>query len=422
MTTRTRANTRLFRSRAVLVVATLVLGIGVAGCHSLLDVNLPGRLQEDALNDPAMAETLANSVIAEFECSFGSYVFATGLFTDEFESSTHFINLNTWDTRRPGIKGTGGDLCPTTKNTANPGTYQPLQTTRVLGDKTYDLLKSFEGLTAKEQMLGNTAAYTGYAILLLGEGFCKSSLDGGPPVTREAMFALAEQRFTTALQHATTANDQALRNFALIGRARSRLDLKKYTDALADARLVPQGFIKNATFATTANRRLNYVSVQNLEVLQISVEPTFRNLQIGGVVDPRVPAYDLKRVGQDGSTLMWGQSKYPNGASSIPLAKWQEAQLIIAETAGGQEAVDAINRVRTAAKLPLFSSNDPLVIRKTVIEERRRELFAEGHRLNDILRLPEVDFPRGSNFKGEPYGDEECIPLPDREVLNNPNF
>jgi hypothetical protein len=410
------------QSRAAITFPMLALGVVLAGCESALEVNLPGRLQEDALSDKAMATTLVNSVIADFECAFGSYVFTTGLYTDEFEASTHFINLNTWDTRRPGIKGTGGDGCPTSKTTANPGTYRPLQTARVLSDKTYELVTSFGDLAGKEAMLGTAAVYGGYASLLIGEGFCGAALDGGPPTTREEMYALAEKQFTTAIKHADAASDAALRNFALLGRARARLDAKKLPDALADAKLIPQGFIKNATFATTANRRLNYVSVQNLEVLHVSVEPDFRDLKVGTVADPRVPSYDLARVGQDGHTRMWGQRKYANGGASIPIAKWQEAQLIIAEISGGQEAVAAINRLRTAANLPLFSSSDPAEIRRTVLEERRRELFIEGHRLNDILRLPEVDFHRGSNHKGEPFGDEECIPIPDRETQNNPNF
>ena len=59
-----------------------------------------------------------------------------------------------------------------------------------------------------------------------------------------------------------------------------------------------------------------------------------------------------------------------------------------------------------------------------VIEERRRELWLEGHRLYDIGRF---DIPRtpvaGTPYpKGGSYGNTTCLPLPDVERFNNPNI
>jgi len=108
-------------------------------------------------------------------------------------------------------------------------------------------------------------------------------------------------------------------------------------------------------------------------------------------------------------------------AATIAIGSWKEARLITAEIAGGQTAVSAINTLRTAAGLPLFSSTDPTVIAAQVLEERRRELFLDGHRLNDMLRL-NLPFDTGVTFKGVPYGATTCLPLPDAERLANPNF
>ena len=58
---------------------------------------------------------------------------------------------------------------------------------------------------------------------------------------------------------------------------------------------------------------------------------------------------------------------------------------------------------------------------EVVIEERRRQLFSEGHRYVDMLRK-KLPFQTGTNRKGQTYSDLTCIPLPDVEVLNNPNF
>jgi hypothetical protein len=58
-----------------------------------------------------------------------------------------------------------------------------------------------------------------------------------------------------------------------------------------------------------------------------------------------------------------------------------------------------------------------------VIEERRRELFLEGHGFHDIrrLNLPLDPVPDTPYRKGGLYGADRCFPLPDVERRNNPN-
>jgi hypothetical protein len=56
-----------------------------------------------------------------------------------------------------------------------------------------------------------------------------------------------------------------------------------------------------------------------------------------------------------------------------------------------------------------------------VLEERRRQLFSEGHRLNDMLRH-DIPFPEGLNHKGQAYGNITCMPLPEQEKRANPEI
>ena len=94
--------------------------------------------------------------------------------------------------------------------------------------------------------------------------------------------------------------------------------------------------------------------------------------------------------GQDGTTTIWATTKYPLISSTIPIAKYAEAQLIIAEVDLGQSAVGIINNLRSRAGLTAASNvsgTTAAEILALVIDERRRELFLEGQRLYDIIRF-----------------------------------
>lgn len=408
---------RAVRRKVTSVVALTLLG--VSACNDILSVELPTRVPDAALNDPALAPVLVQGAIADFECALANYTAATGLLTDELIDATGWIAVTMWDQRRIFADNTnlGSSGC----TTLGYGVYTPLQTARYQAADVGKRITAFPDAAVpnKSTLLATVAAIEGYAITLLGEGFCEIALDGGPGLTRDQSLAIAEARFTTAIGLATAGSD--ILNLARVGRARVRLDLGKRAEAAADAALVPAGFVYNATYSTANDRRRNRIFFDAQTNLYLSVDPRFRNLTVGGVPDTRVRVAAATRNGHDGITPLWLQQKYPSDAAPIAIASWKEARLITAEVAGGQEAVAAINALRTAAGLPLFSSTDPNAIAAQVLEERSRELFLDGHRLNDMLRL-NLAFDTGTTFKGVPYGDTTCLPLPDAERLANPNF
>jgi hypothetical protein len=165
-----------------------------------------------------------------------------------------------------------------------------------------------------------------------------------------------------------------------------------------------------------------------------SVDPSFRNLTVEGVPDTRVTVVDAGRNGHDGVTRVWRTTKYPAPNSSIPIASYDEAQLIVAEvdaasaaTAGNALAI--IQNLRTRAGLPAYSGGTTQgEIQALVREERRRELYLEGQRLGDIVRFNITLSPAaGTPFKnggvyGSAVGSQACFPLPDVERNNNPSF
>jgi hypothetical protein len=405
--------------RCALIVGASALT--VSGCGDLLEVSTPDQVVASTLDNPLLAPQLVNGAIADFECAYTNYAAGTGALTDEFDVSTAFINWTVWDARivPPNDGSLGANDCTSSAWSM----YGPLQTARVQAENT---AKRLEGWTDTEVpgrigLLATAYAYAGYSYVLLGEGFCEMAIDVGPLITRADVFRLAEARFTTAIMHATAANNAAILNMSLVGRARVRLNLGKGAEAAADAALVPAGFRRDATYSSVNERRKNTVWTRNQRDLYTSVAAPFRNLTFGGVADPRVPVTNANRRGNDGLTPLWYSMKYTADNTPIPLATYQEAQLILAEVRGGQEAVTAINRIHTIHNLPAFSSTDAAAITAQVREERRRQLFADGHRINDLLRF-NLPFPTGQTLAGIPYGTMTCIPLPDSERNTNPNL
>ncbi len=403
--------------RRGLLHATLACAlIGATACDGLLDVASPGNLTAEQLQDPKMAPVLRVGMLADFECAWQGYAYTASVLSGEFDGTITARADLIWYNRVVDVDLTSGTLNCTTTG----GAFLPLQVSRFQAQELYRLVSGFPAgtLPDAEQLLGEAAAYAGYTFTLLGEGFCAVTVDIGPLMTRRQTFDSAEVWFTEALARTTNAD---IRNMALVGRARARLNAGNTAGAYADALLVPLNFNKTITGSTTIERRQNQAFVRTIQNREASVAPEYRGLTVNGVPDTRVVAVLSPLRGQDNVSPLWLQQKYLTITAPRTLASWKEAQLIIAEVRGGQEAVDAINRLRTAANLPHFSSTDPAEIAAQVIEERRREFFLEGQRLGDMLRL-DLPFRTGTTNKGEPYGSITCIPVPATERRVNPHL
>jgi hypothetical protein len=177
-------------------------------------------------------------------------------------------------------------------------------------------------------------------------------------------------------------------------------------------------------------RRQNLVFVHTVQGALSSVDQSFRNVMWDTVPDPRVATTDLGVVGTNGHTEVWGADKYSTMDAPMPIAKWEEAQLILAEAAVAANdlptAESIINTLHSNAGIPAYDATgaSQADVLAQVIEERRRELFLEGHRLGDVRRydLPLVPAPGSPYVNGGTYGDQRCFPLPDVERIHNPNL
>ncbi|MEJ7809482.1 MAG: RagB/SusD family nutrient uptake outer membrane protein [Gemmatimonadaceae bacterium] len=410
------------RACALALGAALAAG-ALAGCDTLLEVEAPGTLEEKTLFQPANAQVIVAGVTADFECAFTQYVAVMGTVADEFGDAQ--ANAATWDIdRRTAFPNT--TLYSQGQCGGFGGVYTPVSIARFSADNALKLLDGWtdEEVPGRATLIARSALYSGYSHILLGEGFCSAAIDRGPELTPAQVFALAEARFTRAIEAATAPGDVAIKNAALVGRARARVNQGKLTEAAADAALVPDGFVFNANYSSLSGRSENRVFRSNNSSGTITADPAVRGLN-----DPRVPVSDAGRGGSLPTVRLWTQNKYTSLSSPIPIATWREAVLIRAEAAGGQTAVTLLNQLRARAGVALgplsVSTGDPAAVRAALVEERRRELFLESHRLFDTIRFnvalspaAGAPFPNG----GGTYGSLKCLPLPDVERVNNPNI
>ena len=400
-----------------------------AACDSLLDVDLPGQVEASELDNPGLAETLVLGSVADFECAFTSTSVATGLFADEWWTSSGLRNYNIWGSRNEEVRNFGATAC---EFFGSHGTWRPLQTARFTALDAIDRIEGWDpaDVPNRDFLIAQAHAYAGYSILLLSETFCEVAFNSGPAESRESGFQRAEQQFTNAIEraqasgHADAAN---IRQMALVGRARARLNLGDQAGVESDASQVDRDFVHYATYATTSQRRRNKVVQRNNVTSDMSVHPRYRDLEIDGVPDPRVPVEVTGGLGNDNVTTLALQQKFDSEAADKPMATGREAQLMLAEVRGGQAAVDIINDLRSDYDLPEFSSTDEAEIKRQVVEERRRELWMMGTRMGDMLRytddeLSGLTWETGNNQKGEPYSSLTCIPIQDAERNANPNI
>ena len=412
-----RRTVHLRRLTASVVAALLV---PISACDRLLNVDNPGNVPIDALNNPALMQTLEAASLQQFECAYANFVATAGVLSGEYWIANGFVNSHPWEWRGVvQIKSEPGGCG--NRNATSLGFYTPMQQARFQLDDLFERASSFTDADVpnRQRMLTEARAYAGYAYLILGETMCDMTVDNGPKMTSQEVWTIAEQRFTEAITLATALGDASLKNMAIAGRARARLDMGKLTDAAADARLVPAGFVRNVEFSTSTQTRENRVYNLTVANLNVSVAPPYQDLTVDGQPDPRVKVQNMNRLGSDNVTPFWRQLKYTSNTSPMPIASYAEAQLILAEASSDQaEKLAALNRVRALTNIAPLTGE---VTDDIIIEERRRQLFSEGQRYVDMLRK-NLPFQSGTNRKGQTYSDLTCIPLPDVETQNNPNL
>jgi hypothetical protein len=414
------------RGRGLVAAAALAL---LAACSTdrLLDVNAVDRVDASLFDKPGNAALMVNSVVADFECAYASAALVEGLIADEFVDAQ--LGAASWPyDRRDANTQTGGDYgFQPCSGSQRLGIYLPLSTARFDADNALTKLTAWTDaeVANRTQLIAKAALYSGFSYAMMGMSMCEAAFDLQAQIGQPAMFAKAEERFSTAITEGQKVGATEIVNAAYVGRARVRLFQNKLPEAAADAALVPANFVLNATYDAGNFRRYNRIFAATAQFGNYSVDPSARDLRTEGVADPRAAVVRNTTRAADATTPIYSPAKYPAYTSPMRIASYEEAQLIRAEALGGTNAVTIINLLRDAVSLPHYTgATDAASIKTLIINERQRALFAEGFRNYDMQRfqvplVPAPNTPYPS--KGGSYGDTRCLPLPDIERFNNPN-
>ena len=408
-------------SRVALKRLFVVALLGLAtGCGDLLEVQRsPSQIPGDEITGEGSFRARYIGAAALFAEAVGAHAVYGGLFTDELLWSGSFPNRDDIDRRR---------IDPANDIVADEP-YTGLQlATKVAKDLQREILDglypNFTPDPTSSEELAQVSLFSGYTRLYLADAFCTLAFDGtGPELDSEDVYEIAIADFTHAI-NAADATDQ-VRNAALMGRARARLQTGDQQGALADVQQIPVGFFYEVEYSqsTSSNNIWSYTWSNR----RLPVSNHFRALTIDdtGIPDPRPRTIDTGRTSFSGADRAWASTKYEGQFSPIKIASWEEAQFMIAEIQGGQVARDIINDLRERHDIdvvwdPGAQATEEQILRK-VIDEKGRTLLLEGHRMADFRRYADqygIDlFPTGEGF-----GTQTCMPLPNKERHQNPGL
>lgn len=393
-------------TRRAMPAAAIALAALLGGCD--FNVTNPGPLLDEDLNNASAIPALVNGMGGDLSNAIGNYLTRGSLAALELVHSGNFAAERRFAAGTIGPEDVNGD-------------WARLHTARYVAEAGLVRMKTVLG-TGFETNANTPRAYlyAGFANRFLGENVCNAVYDGGPALPNSSHFVRAESLFTRALTISRALNNTALTNAALAGRAQVYANQGKWTEAAADAALVPTTFRHNAVFSLNTTRENMDLAAQTITRREVTVWNTVWVTDR----DTRV-LYDTVKTGttitkgQDGATNFFRQKKYITLGDPMALAKGTEMLLIRAEAAlRANDLTNAmlfINQGRTAATLAPLTATTVAGAYVHLMRERGAVLWLEGRRLFDLKRW----LAEGRNTTLQ--GRSTCMPISLEERGANPN-
>ena len=398
-------------------VATSLLAF--AACN-FFDVSNPGPIADENLNNVNAMPGLVTGMAFDLSQAIDATAQNLAIMSDELYHGGSYAEqglFNRGIVRSEDVNGMWGDM----------------QQARWVAESGIERMKEVLGTAFDTSPLAARAnIYAGLANRLTGENVCQAVIDGGPAEDHKVLFARAEANFTEALRIAgglTGAIRDSLNRVAYGGRASVRASQGKWTEAAADAALVPTSYVFVSPFSTNTTAENNDLVFETNNRLEYTVYNT--QWAQNPKTDPRVP-WDTVRTtsgsiqtGQDGRTPFFRQRKLIGLGADIPLVKGTEMLLLRAEAAlrnndvaGAMTLINQARAAYSATALPPLTATTPAQAWPILQKERGAVVWLESRRFWDLRRWNAEPPPIKNTFLDN---RDKCIPISENERQSNPN-
>lgn len=410
--------------------------ISACSTDKLTEVATPDQITPEQANSPTGAAALRTAALGNFANYFagdnaGSGVgmnIATGLLGDEMMSARG-------GTEHIDSRAVNEAVFPATVwSTLGQANTQIIRAIKAVKEFAPD------GAT-KTSQIAQLYMLQGFTYVIAGEAFCNGipigNADDLNPKTEilsnSQLFDKAIAYFDTALTTAA-ATDTKIRNAALVGKARSLVDQKRYADGAALLAPVTTEYVYNVEFSTTTIVNDVYDWMFATPNFGPSDKEGGNGLDYVTSGDKRIKVdATTTRPGQDG-TRIWLTQMFLRGDSPVPLATGIEARLIEAEALLANNDVTGwlgkLNAARAtlAGLAPLTDPGSTAARVDLLFRERAFWMYFTSHRLGDLRRLvrqygraANTVWPTGNYFKGGVYGADMNLP-PSQAERNNKDY
>ena len=396
--------------------------LAIAGCN-FFDVTNPGPIPDENLNETPAMTSLATGMAFDLSRAMDAVTQEAAIMADELWHGGSYTDEGLYNRGIIRFDGLTNTL------------WGAMQRSRWVAESGIERMKTVLGNDYDKSALAARAnIYAGLSNRLLGETVCDAVIDGGPAEDFKVHFSRAEAQFTEAIRIANSLSGSlkdSLLRVAYGGRASVRAWQGKWSEAAADAALVPTSYVFVAPFSTNTtdeNNDLAFETTTRFEYTVFNTQWAQNNNK-----DVRVPWDTVRRgsglaVGQDGRTTFFQQKKYPALGSDIPLVKGTEMLILRAEAALRNNdvttAMTLINQERAfyntaAAPLPALTATTVAQAWPILEKERGAVTWLESRRFWDLRRWLTEPPPIQNTYL---TNRDKCIPISQNEVNSNPNL
>ena len=375
----------------LLAIFTLLLAGMVVGCDTFVeDTDLPiDSIDDPQLTTESQVEFIIKGVQSRFSTTADLLLVFSGGLSDEFIFDQNVPNATFPSFAEMDI----GDI--TFANNSNDGAYNELGELRFFSDNLLTRIQDIEfedaALRTEAEFTGNL--YGGLARYLYATYYGLDKRQGGGIITDDpenpGPFVPSDQMYAQAIakmEAARALGDAAQARIINTIIARIHLFQGNFADARASAE---QGMVEgDAPFESlhAVDNTNYYWSQAGRGRNQWVTDFRFNDYILADPAEAaRIPLEEV--LGNDGTTIYFRQGLYLDRDTPLPIAKWQENELMLAELdirdGNAPGALTRINQVRASHGLAALAEADML----TLMDERDKELFTMGLRLPDQRRM-----------------------------------